>query len=259
MRVMAVSGISKGNVGMSWLRMFAVAGVALVQATGAMAADVPQFPPPPAEEWHAPPPIAVNTGWYLRGDVGYNWGRLDGAESALGFTDPTDSSLGGGVMFGAGAGIKSQWLRTDVTVDYHLPLKYEGTIATPGDVTAKISATSALFNAYLDLGTWYNIAPYIGAGVGAAYLRAFDYTSALAPPFSGDTAHAQWNFSWAFMAGFGYVIAPNLMVDLSYRYIGFGDVRTANDSFGSMTFNDIAAHEVRLGLRWSYDDLRPEQ
>jgi hypothetical protein len=91
MRVMAVSGISKGNVGMSWLRMFAVAGVALVQVTGAMAADMPQLPPPP---------IAVHTGWYLRGDVGYNWGRRDGAASALGFTDPTDSSLGGGVMLG---------------------------------------------------------------------------------------------------------------------------------------------------------------
>ena len=250
MRVMAARGISKGNVGMSWSRTFAVAGVVLVQVSGAMAADMPQLPPPP---------IVVSSGWYLRGDVGYNWGRLDGAASALGFTDPTENSLGGGVVVGAGAGIKSQWLRTDVTVDYRLPLKYEGTIATPGDVTAKISATSALFNGYIDLGTWYNITPYIGAGAGAAYLRAFDYTSALAPPFTGDTSHTQWNFSWAVMAGFGYVVAPDLMVDLGYRYIDFGDVKTANDSFGKMTFQNVAAHELRLGLRWSFDDLPAEQ
>ncbi len=254
-----IGGDRKGNAVMSRLRMSAFVGVALTQATGAMAADVPNILPPPAEEWQAPPLIDPNSGWYLRGEVGYNWGRLDGAESAFGYTDPTDSSLGDGVMFGVGAGFKSQWLRTDFTVDYSLPLKYQGTIATLGDVTAKISAVSGLFNGYIDLGTWYNITPYIGAGTGAAYLRAFDYTSTLAPPFSGDTTHTQWNFSWAVMAGFGYVVTPHLMVDLGYRYIDFGDVQTANDSFGSMTFQNVAAHEVRLGLRWSFDDLHPAQ
>ena len=112
------------------------------------------------------------------------------------------------------------------------PFKYEGTVATPGDVTAKISAVSALFNAYFDFDTWYNITPYVGGGVGASYLRAYDYVSAVAPPFTGDTSHTQWNVTWAVMAGFGYAVAPNLVVDLGYRYIDFGDVRTAEDAFG---------------------------
>ena len=44
------------------------------------------------------------------------------------------------------------------------------------------------------------------------------------------------------------------MVDAGYRYIDFGDVETAKDAFGGMTFKDVAAHEIRLGVRWSFDD-----
>ena len=56
------------------------------------------------------------------------------------------------------------------------------------------------------------------------------------------------------MAGVGYAIGPNLMLDLSYRYMNFGDVATASDAFGEMTLKNLAAHEVRIGIRWSFDD-----
>ena len=220
-----------------------------------MAADMPNTLPPAYETPEPPPIFDVNTGWYLRGDLGYNLAHIDGAQSATGFPSPTSNKLNGAAMAGVGAGIKTQWLRTDFTVDYSLPMKYEGSILAPNDTTAKISAVSMLFNGYLDLGTWYHVTPYVGAGAGAAFLQTSDYTSSAAPPFSGDTAHKQWNFAWAVMAGVGYAVAPNLMVDVGYRYIDFGDVRTNADAFGAMTFKDIAAHEVRIGLRWSFDDL----
>jgi len=243
---------------MSRVATVAVAGALSLQAAAALAADMPNTLPPPYE-----PPVRVvrerffdfNTGWYLRGDLGYNWGRLDGALAATPFPSPTDNKLDGSFMAGVGAGIKTQWLRTDLTLDYSAPMKYEGRIFAPSDTTAKISATSALFNGYLDLGTWYSATPYIGAGAGAAYMKTFDYSSPGAPPFTGDTTHTQWNFAWAVMAGVGYAVAPNIMIDLGYRYIAYGDVRTAADNFGAMTFKNVAAHEVRVGLRWSFDDL----
>jgi opacity protein-like surface antigen len=243
---------------MSRVAIVAVAGALSAQVAPALAADMPSTLPPPYERSapiEAPRPFDLNTGWYLRGDIGYNWGTLDRANSAPGYPDPTGNGLGGAVMAGFGAGIKTRWLRTDVTVDYSAPMKYQGTIATPNDTTAKITAISALFNGYIDLGTWYHATPYIGAGAGVAQLRATNYASALAPPFTGDTSHTQWNFAWAVMAGVGYTVAPNLMVDVGYRYIDFGDAQTANDSFGAMTFKNVAAQEVRLGLRWSFDDL----
>jgi opacity protein-like surface antigen len=225
--------------------MFALAGALTLQIAGARAADMPITPPPL--------PV-LQYGWYLRGDLGYNWGRVGDAESTAPFLNPTLNELGDSLMVGAGAGIKTQWLRTDVTIDYLLPMKYQGGVAVPGDVTAKIAAASALFNGYLDLGTWYHVTPYVGAGAGAAAMWVCDYSSALTPPFTGDGAHQQWNFAWAAMAGLGVAVAPNLIVDVGYRYIDFGDVETARDAFGGVTFKDVAAHEVRVGVRWSFDD-----
>jgi opacity protein-like surface antigen len=234
---------------MRWLRMFCAVGLLAAQATAAAAADLPSTAPPPAPQWLPPQLIDLNAGWYLRGDLGYAWGLIDSAEAAPGFTSPSDSMLGNAMTGGIGIGIKSKWLRTDVTVDYLAPLDYTGTILAPGDVVAKISAVSALFNGYFDLGTWYRLTPYIGAGAGAAYVRASDYASAVAP-FSSDS-HQQWNFAWAAMAGLAYPLAPNLRLDVGYRYINIGDVKTDADV---MTFKNVAAHEVRAGLRWSFND-----
>jgi opacity protein-like surface antigen len=57
------------------------------------------------------------------------------------------------------------------------------------------------------------------------------------------------------MLGAAYAVAPNTMIDVGYRYINYGDVATASDSFGAMNFKNIAAHEVHVGVRWSFDDL----
>lgn len=58
------------------------------------------------------------------------------------------------------------------------------------------------------------------------------------------------------MAGVGLQVAPNMMLDFGYRYLNFGDIQTGTDAFGSTTFRNVAAHEVRIGLRWSFDDIR---
>ena len=47
-----------------------------------------------------------------------------------------------------------------------------------------------------------------------------------------------------------------ILIDIGYRYLNIGDVKTGNDAFGVMTFKNVAAHEARVGLRWSFDELR---
>ena len=69
-----------------------------------------------------------------------------------------------------------------------------------------------------------------------------------------DGSNSQWNFAWAVMAGVGYAVSPNMMMDVGYRYMSFGDVTTA-DAPGAAVLKDIAAHEVRIGVRWSFDDF----
>ena len=236
---------------MRWSRLIAIAGLLLPGA--AMAADMPGLTPPPNVPIEQILPSPATLAWYLRGDIGYAWGEMDGAQSAPGFASPTNNDLGNSVTGGVGVGVKTQWLRTDLTLDY-TGAKYTGTVATPGDTTAKVSAISTLFNGYFDLGTWYGLTPYVGAGAGVSNLRTYDYSSTAAPPFSGSLSRTQWKFTWALMGGVSYAVAPNVLVDLGYRYMDFGDVTTASDASGAMILKNLAAHEVRVGVRWSFDD-----
>ncbi len=244
---------------MSWLKVSAALGVLAPQVTTALAADMPNAlareQPLPILEPSRPRVFDISTGWYLRGDLGYEWGMIGSAQSAPGTPDPSTNKLGNGMTGGLGVGVKSDWLRTDVTVDYYAPLKYEGTTLTSGDTAAKISGWSALFNGYLDLGSWYRATPYIGAGAGAAQMRVFDYQNTVAPLANAGASNNQWKFAWAAMTGVGIKVAPNVMVDVGYRYINFGDLDTAADTASTMTFKNVAANEVRVGLRWSFDDL----
>jgi len=242
---------------MGCLRTSALTVAALAVSSVAFAADMPgNYLPPPAppvpESVHLVP---TTTNWYLRGDLGAHWGILNGAEADAPFVSPHDSALNQGFTATVGAGVKTQWLRTDVTLDYVSALKYQGTTVTSGDTSAKIQSDTALFNAYLDLGTWYHITPYLGIGAGAAYTRVSDYVSGGAPPFAGNADKDQWGFAWAAMAGVAFPLSHNMMLDVGYRYLNVGDVKTASDAFGAMTFKNVAGHEVRVGLRWSFDDL----
>lgn len=220
--------------------------------SGAKAADMPgQLPLP------APGPVlteSVLSGWYLRGDVGAGWGMTTGSASTAGLINPIETALGSGLTAGLGVGIKTRWLRTDVTLDYLAPVNYRGTQIVANDVTAKLQSTTALFNAYIDLGTWYGFTPYIGAGAGAAFNRVNDFQRAV-PPFAGDASRSQTNFAFAGMAGVAWAVAPNLQIDLGYRYLNLGDVKAPADVSGQTTIRGVAAHEVRVGLRWSFDDL----
>ena len=109
---------------MRWRRTFYAVALLAAQATAAAAADMPGTAlPPPAPQWVPPQMIVLNTGWYLRGDLGYAWGLLDGADVAPGNIGPYDSTLGNAMTGGLGVGIKSKWLRTDVTFDYLAPLE----------------------------------------------------------------------------------------------------------------------------------------
>jgi len=245
---------------MDRLRPFVVASAIMLSLVGAgHAADVTTLPPPISIAPRAAPAYVPRdvflSGWYLRGDVGERWGRLTGAVAAPGFVDPTDSTLDKSTVFGLGAGFRRNWIRADLTLDYRTAEKYQGTLVTSGDVTAKIQSTTALLNIYADLGTWYRLTPYIGAGIGAARVTISDFDSALTPPFSNAPELARWNLAWAGMAGTALALSQNLQIDLGYRYLNFGNTETADGPGGHMTFKNVGAHEVRVGLRWNFDDL----
>ena len=54
------------------------------------------------------------------------------------------------------------------------------------------------------------------------------------------------------MGGLTYHLSPNLLVDLSYRYLNLGDAITPIASNNNqLTIKDMTAQEFRIGLRYN--------
>lgn len=230
-------------------------GAAVVSA--ARAADMPgDYSLPMPADLPRKPVFSALHGWYLRGDLGYRLGKVSGVDVTPAGPTLTDSKLDGAIDFSIGGGLKLDWFRTDLTLDYAAPAKFHATSnpATPDDVTAKIQALSLMMNGYVDLGTWYGFTPYVGAGVGAAFLRVGDYQSIGVPPAS-QAAAKDWNLTYAAMAGVAFAVSRNMMLDVGYRYHNLGNAPMLTDATGSLQVKDIAAHEIRFGLRWYFDDF----
>ncbi|HUG62913.1 MAG TPA: outer membrane protein [Methylomirabilota bacterium] len=234
-----------------------LAAVVALGSTGAVsAADVPEYVP-----IETPEPLPLPAGnWYLRGDIGYKiYQNPQGYYDLAGYESMFDESLDDTGVIGVGVGYRfNEYLRLDATIDYEFKSRMRGQLPCPACTGpsregADLDAWTGLINAYADLGTYNGLTPYVGAGIGASLLRTTGVSSSSPGEYYGEDT---WNFAWALMAGVGYDITENVTVDLNYRYMNLGDAKTnAPDGApgnGSIEWNDIAAHELRVGLRYNF-------
>jgi opacity protein-like surface antigen len=274
---------------MGTVKLLALAGATALMSTATLAADLP----------HAYPPQVVQapvdtSGWYLRGDVGV------GAQSFKSFDfTQTNVATGGAwpatwridqrdikdaVFVGFGIGYQwNSWLRFDVTGEYRSDVKFKavGSYDTGNGRAFDLydgdhSAIVVLANAYIDLGTWWCITPFIGGGVGGAYNRtsALSDTGLNTGGFGGSAFgfanqdHSQWNFAWAAHAGLAYNVTNNFKVEIAYRYLDMGSPGTAEVNCGAngcnvvgggprafYTLKDLTSQDIKIGMRWL---LQPE-
>lgn len=99
---------------------------------------------------------------------------------------------------------------------------------------------SVMANAYFDYLTCTPWTPYVGAGIGSAYLKADD----------GEQAKSVYNLAWQVMAGLTYDINSHWTLDAGYRYADLGRIRkNSGDSVAKLTARD---HEIMLGVRYTF-------
>jgi opacity protein-like surface antigen len=283
-------------------------GAFFALARSAGAADL--LPPPPALEPPPPAEMAFN-GWYLRGDVGI--GASANTPAFMQTPDPiavggagydafaTDGSHNNSIsaagIFDLGVGYQfNNWFRGDITGEYRggsrlqsLFLINDSTQSVANNPSQEadfysgdLSSIVGLINGYADLGNWYGVSPYIGAGVGFArntlsglsdqsQITNFtgvgsngnDYFTGPAGGISSE--HSRWNFAWALMAGLSFDVTQNLELDLGYRYLDLGKVSSnafnclnGSGASGGLTAcesaiqskRDVAYNDFRIGLRW---------
>jgi outer membrane autotransporter protein len=110
-------------------------------------------------------------------------------------------------------------------------------------------------NFYYDFKTGTAFTPYVGAGLGVAWIN-----QKVSSTFRGwtaatdDVSKTTTNFAWNLGAGVGYALTDNVTVDLGYRYTNFGDGKKFSSTDGTINFQtkDIQSHEALLGLRYQF-------
>ena len=227
----------------------------------------------------APPPAPSGRTWYLKGtigagnnEVGSMWNEVyerDGGFT-IGHADMKTSAF-----YGLGIGVEyNRWLRFDLTGEYRGKYLFIGNDRynrggpCPGpdcganSFTADIESWVGLANAYIDLGTWRGLTPYVGGGVGIASVSVLGLEDVNTPNagigFGAD--HTETNFAWALYAGVSYDVTSQFTMDLGYRYLDLGDARsgtvTAYDGSGSYSgqeLRDLTSHDLMLSARWRLD------
>jgi opacity protein-like surface antigen len=280
---------------MSRARIFGLAGAAALLSTTAFAADLPPPLPPPAIP--APMPVATS-GWYLRGDVGIGIQKFNDFQFTQ--TNPSpfvlwpstwqiqQKDIKDTMFLGFGIGyVWCNWLRFDFTGEYRADVKAKalGTFTRQFDPFPSLtplaadlydfdhSAVVALANVYVDLGTWWCLTPFVGAGVGAAWHKTSAITDvglnqsvigSSAFGWASEKDHTQTKFAWALHAGLAYNVTNNFKIELGYRYLNMGDVRTPevdcdptgickNPLSGPRAFytmTHMTSQDIRLGFRF---------
>jgi opacity protein-like surface antigen len=245
-------------------------------AAPAVAADLYEAP-----VVEAPVAIPQVGGWYLRGYVGMSNQDYDGLDYEYfdepGFTQTwlDDGGFDSAPLGGVGIGYAfNNWLRGDVTAEFRGKSSFYALDAFTSDATGALAGTNSytatksewllLANAYVDLGEYRGISPYVGAGIGASRntISHFNDTNAFAAGGGFAPKHSQWELAWALHAGLGYAVTDRLTMDLGYSYVNLGDAKTgdarnydpaftrANDGF---TFKDLSSHDIKLGIRYKFN------
>lgn len=248
----------------------AFAAVAMTGASAASAADLPLLPEPP-------PIVHVESfgGWYLRGDIGVSTQKSDNPENpVLDAAFPPNqlewlaSGFDSAGFVGVGAGYRfNNWFRADVTGEYRGVSRYNGLDRyfdagwRTNEFYAEKSELVGLVNAYIDLGTWHGVTPFVGAGAGVARvtLDGFRDVDVTRPALTYAGKNTRTNFAWALYAGLGYEVSRNLTLELAYRYLNMGEAETGETRpfngpgalVDTWSFDNLHSHDVKVGMRWN--------
>jgi opacity protein-like surface antigen len=251
----------------SWIS--SLAAIWVITAGAAQAADYTPLPPPPQ-------PVCCDS-WYLRGFVGVGMNGKYDLEYQQNSANSSDfafdhTSISDAAFLGLGIGYEfNNWLRFEGTAEYRSKARVYafGHYTTGGfaldTYEGDLKSWIFLANAFVDLGTWECFTPFVGVGIGGAYLKLADFSD-INPSLAGfgvGRNPSDWNLAWAVYAGVAYSVTKNFKVDLTYRYLDYGSITDTVDCFGgcnpdSFKFNNLYSNDFMLGLRWTCCEVPAE-
>lgn len=103
--------------------------------------------------------------------------------------------------------------------------------------------------------------PYLLAGLGTAFNKAYDFYTNVPPTLTFTRMYANnatTSFSYALGVGIDTDISPQLRLGVGYRFTDLGQVKLGNATidtsnvYGTLTQSDLYANELLLQLTWSF-------
>lgn len=226
-----------------------------------------------------PPPPPAERGIYIKGYIGQANPDLGNIRTEAYDTNSFTvygKDIKSSPLFGVGIGWRARhWLRFDGTFEYRGDAVFVASDSYPAaggapagsnDYTADVKSWLGLANAYWDIYNWCGITPYVGAGIGWATISVEGLSDVNVPNTTTyyATDKTTTNFAWALYAGASVEVSPQVVLDLSYRYVDMGNARSgpAYEANGAGTYSgvdlrDITSNDFLLGVRYKFDSPAP--
>ena len=132
----------------------------------------------------------------------------------------------------------------------------------PQDKFRQSNNVQTLFvNAYYDINTGTRFTPYVGAGIGAGFIRTKGrdhYTGMYVSEVDNTDSKTVTNFAWNIGLGLGYQITNNIALDMGYRFADLGKVKTnwlkwSTPGHGwELETKRLYQHQFSLGARFTF-------
>ena len=210
------------------------------------------------------------TGWTVMDNMKTQFEEDGDSPVNMNIGDKTKGTVGGGLAIGY-----------DFNRQFQVPVRAEleyaafsevkgsksGNFGTNGSWSAKqkLQVQTLFLNAYYDFHNSTSFTPYIGAGIGMAFLNtkgSFMGDDGVDPRVSESTgSKTVTNFAWNVGAGVGYDINENFTIDLGYRFAGLGEAKTKwstvsdgvdTENWARAKAEDIYMHQIMLALRVTF-------
>eukprot|EP01037_Dinobryon_pediforme_P013416 gene13416-13530_t len=265
-------------------------GHLVAQAADLNLPPVPSFSDKPEsmQEW--------GSGWYLRGDLGFAKDTQPPINADLSYTNSANARSSWSGTIGFGNKINS-WLREDTTFELTNGMNSNGITATTktcqtgatlnsdgitytavnsqcyGQQHASLNRWNVMQNAYLDLGTWYGMTPYIGAGVGLSH-----FTTAGSVAYyvsgTGQSYHPTWTdgsgthtvswdrtytpkgtsqLAWSLMGGLAIDASDHVKIDIGARFANLGRMIFVDSVTGNTIKKQLISRQLKIGIRYMID------
>jgi opacity protein-like surface antigen len=157
---------------------------------------------------------------------------------------------------GLGYAINSK-VRTDVSLSYRGAYRYSSTEQFGLRVSQKISSTALMLSGYWSpMGNpLRSVSPYFMGGAGLAVNKAGTYGNSQDYVLGDKTGQ----FAWQIGAGLIHKASDRISVDLMYKYVDLGRIRTRDIMHNGATLKAsdgvtgrLKAHEITIGIGFNF-------